>query len=154
LILKGNVKKVINLATGFADDALTVKYDLELAAPYAISKAAMNTTIAKYSAEFRKDGVLFLSVAPGVVDTGHNDNGKSNCVHALTGTKSTFTVTEEQMKSLMTMGAKFAQYAPHFTGPITAEESIKLMLSVIEGASIEKGDAGAFVSQFGNKQWL
>jgi hypothetical protein len=44
LILKGKAKKVITLGTGMADDALTTKYDLELAGPYSISKAAMNST--------------------------------------------------------------------------------------------------------------
>jgi hypothetical protein len=51
------------------------------------------------------------------------------------------------------MGAKFAKYAPNFAGPITAEESIKAMLSVIENSSVEK-NAGAFISHHGNKQWL
>lgn len=51
------------------------------------------------------------------------------------------------------MYGKFGAYAPHFKGPTTAEEAIKLMLNVIENASVEK-DAGAYVSQYGNRQWL
>jgi hypothetical protein len=54
----------------------------------------------------------------------------------------------------MDMMAKFAVYAPHFKGPITAEESIRLMLSVIHKSTLADGLGGAFVSQFGNKQWL
>ncbi|KAK5958765.1 hypothetical protein OHC33_000608 [Knufia fluminis] len=137
LIQKGNAKKVIALGTGMADDALTVEYDLDIAGPYSISKAAMNTVVAKYSAEFRKEGILFLSLSPGFVQTGQYENA-----------------TEEQLRSVQAMGAKFAQYAPDFKGPITPEESIKAMMSVIEGASIEKGDGGAFLSHHGNKHWL
>jgi len=136
LILKGDAKKVIALTTGFADDALTTKYDMEVAGPYSISKAALNTTVAKYSAVFRKDGVLFLSLSPGFVETGQYKNA-----------------TEEQLQSVQSTGAKFAQYAPSFTGPITADESIKAMLSVIGNATAEK-DGGAFLSHHGNKQWL
>jgi len=136
-----------------ADDALTVKYDLEIGGPYSISKAAMNTVIAKYSAELRKDGVLFLSLSPGFVETGQFENGKSTSLHAQSSTDHPI-ATEEQLKSVQAMGAKFAQYAPHFKGPITAEESIKAMLSVIESTSVEKGDGGAFLSHHGDKQWL
>jgi len=53
-----------------------------------------------------------------------------------------------------TLPAKFAKYAPHFRGPITPEESVKAVMNVVANASIEKGDGGAFVSHFGNKQWL
>jgi NAD(P)-dependent dehydrogenase (short-subunit alcohol dehydrogenase family) len=83
LILKGRAKKVIALTSGFADDALTTKYDLEIAGPYSISKAALNTAVAKYSAELRKDGVLFLSLAPGFVETGQFVNGGVKLLHCL-----------------------------------------------------------------------
>lgn len=52
------------------------------------------------------------------------------------------------------MGAKFASYAPHFTGPITPEESVKYITAVLETKAVERGDAGTFVSHFGNQQWL
>lgn len=52
------------------------------------------------------------------------------------------------------MMAKFAEYAPYFTGPITAEASIKAMLSVIDNVSIAAGNSGAFLSHLGNKTWL
>lgn len=136
LILKGNAKKVIVLGTGHADDTLINKYELEMAAPYSISKAALNTTIAKYNAELGKEGVLFLSVSPGYVETGQYKD-----------------VTEEQLQSIQAMGAKFAQYAPHFTGPITPHDSIKAMLSVIENATPQK-DGGQAISHLGNRQWL
>lgn len=44
--------------------------------PYTVDKAAMNVIVAKYAAEYGKDGVLFMSISPGVVDTGHLDPSK------------------------------------------------------------------------------
>lgn len=48
----------------------------------------------------------------------------------------------------------FAQYAPHFLGPISPQSSASMCLKIIEEASIEKGYAGAFLSHYGNRQWL
>jgi hypothetical protein len=62
--------------------------------------------------------------------------------------------TEEEMKAVYGQGAKFMKYAPHFAGPTPVEVAIEQMLSVIEKASVEGGNGGTAVSQFGNKQWL
>ncbi len=72
LVLKGRVKKVIAISTGFADNDLTTKYDVAIAGPYSVSKAALNTVVAKFAAQYREDGVLFMAICPGVVDTGMN----------------------------------------------------------------------------------
>ncbi|RDW56539.1 hypothetical protein BP6252_14110 [Coleophoma cylindrospora] len=137
LILKGRVKKVISLSSGFADDNLTTGFAIDVAGPYTISKAAMNTAVAKYSAEYADSGVLFMSIAPGTVEVGQDKD-----------------ITPHQMENGMALGAKFARYAPHFRGRTTPEESVKSMMSVINGASLESGHGGCFISQFGNKQWL
>jgi NAD(P)-dependent dehydrogenase (short-subunit alcohol dehydrogenase family) len=76
LVLKGSAKKVISISTGMADDDLIAKYDVDVSAPYSIGKAALNTAIAKFSAAHRKDGVLFISISPGLVDTGHQDESE------------------------------------------------------------------------------
>lgn len=55
---------------------------------------------------------------------------------------------------MMEMAAKFVNYAPHFRGAISTDESVKAVLSVADNASVEKGDGGTFVSHLGNKQWL
>ena len=52
------------------------------------------------------------------------------------------------------MISKFGAYAPHFKGPMSAEESVKAVLGVVEKASLEDGYGGAFISHLGNKQWL
>lgn len=78
LILKGSVKKVLILTTGMADNDLVVKYGVHEGGPYTISKAALNMVTSKFQAEYQKDGVLFVGISPGVVETGlYNDSMSS-----------------------------------------------------------------------------
>lgn len=81
LILKGKQKKVIFISSGHGDIELISKYDVEITGPYAVGKAATNAVVAKFSAEYAKDGVLFMSISPGVVDTGHFDPSKCKLLH-------------------------------------------------------------------------
>jgi NAD(P)-dependent dehydrogenase (short-subunit alcohol dehydrogenase family) len=76
LVLRGQTKKIITLSTGMADMDLTRDYKLVLAAPYSISKVAANAATAKFHAQYADQGVLFLNICPGVVDTGVYDGGK------------------------------------------------------------------------------
>jgi NAD(P)-dependent dehydrogenase (short-subunit alcohol dehydrogenase family) len=76
LILKGNQKKVITISSGMADIDITRKYDVSADSAYSISKAAMNVVVAKFSSQYAQQGVLFLSICPGMVNTGHHDNSK------------------------------------------------------------------------------
>ena len=69
LLRKGQEKKVFTLSTGMADIDLINQIDVAVAAPYSISKAAVNVAIAKYSALYKREGILFMAVSPGVVDT-------------------------------------------------------------------------------------
>jgi len=54
----------------------------------------------------------------------------------------------------MGMMGKFVQYEPSFKGPVSPEVSVTAVRSVIENASIEKGNGGDFLSHLGNKRWL
>ncbi|KAK8039619.1 short chain dehydrogenase [Apiospora rasikravindrae] len=137
LILQGDAKKVICISSGLGDPDLAAQYDLDVAALYAISKAAMNMATAKFSAQHRKDGVLFLSLCPGMVDVGRYNN-----------------VTPEQQAGLGRLMQSFKEYAPHFEKPATPEEAIRDVIKVWETSSIENGNGGAFLSHKGNKQWL
>ncbi|KAH8759775.1 short-chain dehydrogenase [Diaporthe sp. PMI_573] len=139
LLLKGEKKKVVFISSGLADLDLISKYEIEVTGPYSLAKAATNVAVAKFHAEYAKDGVLFMSISPGVVDTGYFDPSK---------------LTEKEQQGLMAMTAKFQQYAPHFKGPITPEESVKQVIAVYEKASLANGDGGSFVSHLGTKQWL
>ena len=162
LILKGQAKKVIAISSGFADLDITNKYDLTTATLYSTSKAAMNMVTAKFGAQYKADGVLFLSLCPGLVEVGHFANGKIPYVilysctsnHVYLNSLSLVTATPEQLQGIGDLMAKFTEYAPDFKGPSTPEEATLAVNSVWEKASIEKGDNGAFLSHLGNKQWL
>ncbi|KAI4867612.1 NAD(P)-binding protein [Hypoxylon rubiginosum] len=137
LILKGSVKKVVTISSGLADTDLTNQYDLTVHSLYAITKAALNMMTAKFNAQYKKDGVLFLSLCPGMADVGHYKDA-----------------TPEQLERVGGMTQKFAEYSPHFTGPTTPDAAVKDVVAVWEKCSLENGDGGAFLSHFGNKQWL
>ena len=63
LVLKSKVKKVITITTGLADLDLTNECEIDIGSLYAASKAALNVIVAKYNAQYKKDGVLFLAMA-------------------------------------------------------------------------------------------
>lgn len=46
------------------------------AAPYALSKATLSTLFAKLGAAYEDEGVLFMSLCPGLVDTA---SGQPTC---------------------------------------------------------------------------
>jgi len=48
----------------------------------------------------------------------------------------------------------FKTYSPVFAGPVKPKVAVKDVLSVLDEASVESGSAGAYISHFGNKQWL
>ena len=85
LILKGQAKKVIAISSGHSDLDLIPKYNIDLAASYTISKAGLNTAVAKFSAQYAKDGVLFMSICPGVVDTGGYSDSMESVLSYLIG---------------------------------------------------------------------
>lgn len=78
LILKGKTKKVIMVTSALADLDFTNEFDVYSGPFYALSKTAMNMAIAKFSAQYKQDGVLFLSICPGMVEVGLYNDGKLN----------------------------------------------------------------------------
>ncbi|WYZ45024.1 hypothetical protein EsH8_VIII_000340 [Colletotrichum jinshuiense] len=136
LILKGDVKKVIAISSGMADTDLVNQYHIDVGAPYSISKGAMNVAVSKFNAQYAKDGVLFLGICPGIVDTGHNEN-----------------LNELQMEGVLRTSAKFNEYAPGVK-LATPEDSVNDVLKVIYDSSLENGRGGAFISHLGSKRWL
>lgn len=77
LLLKGNHKKVVHISSGMADLDLVRQLHIKVSGPYSVGKAATNLVVAKFSAEYTKEGLLFMGISPGVVDTGHFDPSKS-----------------------------------------------------------------------------
>ncbi|KAI1061142.1 hypothetical protein LB506_011539 [Fusarium annulatum] len=137
LVLKGQAKKVIAISSGMSDIDFIRQFEIEPAPAYAISKAGTNVLTAKFAARYAKEGVLFMSICPGSVDSGFEGE-----------------LTEEQKEKVAKLGSKFVNYAPHFTGPSTPVDSAKAVLKVMNECSLEKGSSGALVSKFGNKQWM
>lgn len=158
LVRNGKAKKVITISTGMADDEMTRKYEMDQAGPYSMSKAAMNTAVAKFDAAHRKEGILFMGICPGMVDTGHFADRKqtspTSCAYLCGPCTDCHTVSEEKQQKAGAIMAKFLSYAPNFTGPATTESSVKDVLSVVNKASIEEGYGGSYLSHLGNKQWL
>lgn len=76
LVLNGSTKKVITLSTGHADIDMVTKYKVAVGIPYTVSKAALNMVVAKFHADYSEQGVLFMSICPGFVDNGHQDDSK------------------------------------------------------------------------------
>ncbi|CAP68181.1 uncharacterized protein PODANS_7_4950, partial [Podospora anserina S mat+] len=137
LILAGHVKKIVTITSGLADNSFTNQWGATPGALYAASKAAMNTVVAKFNAQFKKDGVLFLAVCPGPVEVGHYDGATADDLAAV-----------EPLLSI------FKEYSPGYERPKAPEVSVRMMRDVIEASSLEKGDGGAFVSHYGNQQWV
>ncbi|GAM42497.1 short chain dehydrogenase [Talaromyces pinophilus] len=136
LIRNGNLKKVVAISTGLSDLDLIRKLRIANAAPYSITKAALNMVVAKFHAQYADEGILFMAICPGSVATGNFDN-----------------LTPEQETKAGVMFQKFIKYAPHFTGPAPIEDAVKDVLQVVDKATIET-NGGILVSHFGNKQFL
>ncbi|KAI0363270.1 short-chain dehydrogenases/reductase [Pilatotrama ljubarskyi] len=135
LLRKGTVKKVISISTGLADPEIALKSGFAINAPYSISKAALNSAVATYAAEFRDEGFTFLAISPGLVNTAE------------------MPPTAEELAAFQSIIAQFKKYAPDWDGaPLTPEKSVRLVLGVIEKASVK--DTGAFLSHWGNQKWL
>ncbi|KAK2770285.1 hypothetical protein FQN53_005632 [Emmonsiellopsis sp. PD_33] len=137
LVMKGKVKKVIAITSGYASLDMINHFKLKMNALYAAAKAAMNVIVAKFNAEWAEEGVLFMSICPGAVDVGHFDNA-----------------TPEQMQRLMGSMSKMTAHSPHFKGLAPVNEAVRDVKSVWEKASIDGGSGGTFVSHYGNQQWL
>ncbi|KAK7906570.1 hypothetical protein PG985_016307 [Apiospora marii] len=162
LILRGKAKKVVHLTSALGDVEFARDYELTLGSVYAASKAAMNMVTAKFAAQYRGDGVLFLGVCPGVVDTGQFNDRKYLLALQRGKTNESFAdrhrhlpaVTPEEMAKFAPMLQKWQAYAPDFKGPVSPDAAVTDVLAVIDKCSVENGDSGANLSHFGNKQWL
>ncbi|KAI1812659.1 hypothetical protein GGS20DRAFT_556997 [Poronia punctata] len=135
-ILKGETKKVVCLTSGLADLDFTNDYEVYNEPAYSISKSAMNMAIGKFNAQYKSQGVHFLSVCPGMVEVGMHKN-----------------TTAEQFVKLGPLMESFKRYQPNLGGPVTPEHAVRDIKAVWESTNAEK-DGGAFLSQFGNKRWL
>ncbi|KAK7748265.1 hypothetical protein SLS62_008725 [Diatrype stigma] len=140
LILKGQAKKVVCISSSMSEVASINKLGLKESPLYAMSKAAMNVVTAKFNVQYQKDGVLFLSICPGMMDGDGIDPTK---------------LTPEQMAQGMELITKFSQAFPDFKGPQPVSAVVPKIIKVWEEASLEKGDGGAFLPHTGIPgKWL
>ncbi|KAK3309465.1 uncharacterized protein B0T15DRAFT_488195 [Chaetomium strumarium] len=127
LILRGDVKKVIAFLSGLADLNSLNGLGLTNSPLYALTTAGLNVLMAKYSAQYKKDGVLFVSIWPGMVDVGHFDNAGSSQGH----------------------GGQVQGGHTRLPGPTKPDVAMQNVINLWEKASIENGIQGA---QGGNLQ--
>ncbi|EXJ62282.1 hypothetical protein A1O7_02715 [Cladophialophora yegresii CBS 114405] len=127
LVKKGSAKKVVLISSGMADPAL-INSGIAAGAPYTISKAAANTAIYKYNAKYKKEGILFFALSPGIVATWGEGEEPA--------------VVDDLRKG-----------APGWGGPMTPMEAATACFKVIHSFSAEE-NGGSFVSHHGNQQWL
>ncbi|KAJ6461999.1 hypothetical protein C8R47DRAFT_1058235 [Mycena vitilis] len=133
LLKNGSAKKVLTLSSGLGDLPGTLLAGAPGEVSYSISKAALNMVVAKYAAQYKADGFVFLAICPGAV-------------------KMTLLPVGDDEESKM-LGPAFLKLAPDFKGPISPEESVKMQLEVFNRWPV--AETGAFVSHFGNReQWL
>ena len=85
LIRKGAIKKVIALSSGMGDLDFTNELDMDMAVPYSISKSAMNMVMAKFAASYKAEGILFMTVSPGAVDSEDDGRGSNAPVQDVDG---------------------------------------------------------------------
>ncbi|KAJ7735917.1 hypothetical protein B0H16DRAFT_1380197 [Mycena metata] len=137
LLKSGTSKKVVSLSSGLGDLDLTLQAGSTAQFSYSVAKAGLNMVVAKYAAELKSEGFVFLSLSPGVVNTS------STAVSA---------PSEKTIEEMKKLGGAISKIAPDFKGPLQPEESVRMQLEVIHGWTVEH--SGAFVSHLGNKQWV
>ncbi|KAJ9132552.1 NAD(P)-binding protein [Pleurostoma richardsiae] len=137
LIKAGTLKKVVAISSGMADIDLINEIKLANAAPYAVSKAALSTLFAKLNAAYEDQGILFISLCPGLVATAEGEKAYS----------------DDDLARLQGINAKFEKYAPSFRAqqPTAAASSV---LAAISRSSLAGGSGGSFLSHNGTKRWM
>lgn len=69
LLRKSSIKKVIAMTTGLADIEVAPETGIPYFVTYTAMKAALNMIIVRYSIELKDEGIIFLALSPGVVQT-------------------------------------------------------------------------------------
>lgn len=69
LLERGPTKKVVTISSFVGDVDFIVNSGHPASASYSASKSAVNMVNAKYAAEFKEKGFVFLAVSPGIVET-------------------------------------------------------------------------------------
>ena len=73
LLLAGKAKTAIAITTAMGTPSFVRTHDFDMGTAYGISKEALNSIVAKFAAQYRKDGLLFMGISPGIVATGSSE---------------------------------------------------------------------------------
>ena len=94
LIVNGKGKKIVALSTGAGDSEFVLKNDIAGQAGYATSKAALNLVVAKFQAQYKKDGIIVTAISPGIVNTAQADfsSGQSMLTSSIEKTQDLLTI--------------------------------------------------------------
>ncbi|KAI0792952.1 short-chain dehydrogenases/reductase [Irpex lacteus] len=128
LLRAGKGKKVLTISTTLGSPKITNSSNFADFAGYSISKAGLNLAMAKFAARFRDEGMVFLTVSPGLVKT-------------IPGPKEEV----EALYEILTARNRAAN--PNFEGAITIEQSVGDILALLDKATI--AESGTFVNRDG-----
>ncbi|USP81336.1 NAD(P)-binding protein [Curvularia clavata] len=137
LVQRSDIKKIVVVSTGISSPEFISTVGLVDALPYSMSKTAVNLLVQKFAIEYKEEGIIFLSLSPGLVATA---------------SESLSTISDERLAAFKLLSERFLKYEPNFTGPISPEESVEKQLMVIHNITLR--DSGAFLSHHGNQRWI
>lgn len=83
LIKAGTLKKVVAISSALGDLEYTRFMERPYSAPYSISKAALTMAVTKYAMKYKQEGIVFLSICPGLVNTRVTPREYCSCLRAL-----------------------------------------------------------------------
>lgn len=128
---------------------------MPIAAPYAVSKAALTTLTAKFAAAYADQGILFASICPGRFDKAEPGATRKlgHVMYQRSKDNSVVLASSSDMALMEKYGSKFEQYAPGFR-PMPVDEAAILVLAAIERSSLAGGYSGSFLSFNGTKRWM
>ncbi|KAL2827748.1 NAD(P)-binding protein [Aspergillus cavernicola] len=138
LIRQGQLKKVVAISSGMGDINMINEIKLSNAAPYAISKGALNVLMAKLNASYADSGILFMSLCPGRVDTLEGDIPE---------------LTQADLTRLQGILAKFQENADGKYVASAPEDGARNVLAAIDRQSLAGGFGGSFLSHNGTTKW-
>ncbi|KAF8204482.1 hypothetical protein K438DRAFT_1757681 [Mycena galopus ATCC 62051] len=122
LLKNGAAKKVLTMSSAHGDLDLVLAGEVIGLASYGISKAALNMVVAKYAAQFKSEGFVFLAMSPGMVDTSETKTSEP---------------TAGALEEHKMLSKSVAKVWPNFKGPITPEESVRMQLEVLDRWKVE-----------------
>lgn len=115
----------------------------------------MSTLFAKFNAAYRHQGILFMTLCPGLVDTAATNTNTCAALSPSFSLRSPLTstaVSDEDLARLQDIQMRF-ETAGLNTIPMKPIESAQSCLKAIDSSSLNSGHGGSFLSYNGTKEW-